>query len=539
MTLFRLALRSHFAGFAGATVIAVITSLANTVGYGAIAGTDLAARAVFAQQMELVGRQLSYLLPLPEELDTLSGYLQWRHFGFLPVVYAFWALLAGTGAAREDEERGLVEHWLSTGLARFRYLFTRVAAFAVAAVASATIMGASAYVGSIAANETLPLAALAVQCLNVAALALCCFGIALAVSQLVTTARGAAGAGGVLLFATYLINSAARNGGLEQLRPLSPFWAYDLSRPLVGAGRVEWTAIAALAGVGLILAGVAAFAFESRDLGAALLRRLPPTGRPVTRPSRDPFLKMPVLAIVDQQWTWIAGWALGIAVMAAFLMSLVRLMVDSMLQIPQLRFYFEQLGASGYEASVGLMWGSTALLLLTVYAIAQVGSWVADDAEGRLETYLAQPISRARVVLERIGALLVATAVIVAAGSAAVAIMASRERIELDATRFTLASALMPAVPLAFGAVGAVLAGARPRLAVPALTAVAIASYFTQQLAPLFDWPEWVESTSLYSLYGTPMSTGVEWGGMAALIVIGLAATALAVVTMRRRDVGR
>jgi len=185
------------------------------------------------------------------------------------------------------------------------------------------------------------------------------------------------------------------------------------------------------------------------------------------------------------------------------------------------------------------MWGSTALVLLTVYAIAQVGSWVADDAEGRLETYLAQPISRARVVLERIGALLIGTAVIVAAGSVAVAIMASRERIELDATRFTLASALMPAVPLAFGAVGAVLAGARPRLAVPALTAVAIASYFTQQLAPLFGWPEWVESTSLYSLYGTPMSTGVEWGGMAALIVIGLAATALAVVTMRRRDVGR
>jgi uncharacterized protein with NAD-binding domain and iron-sulfur cluster len=94
-------------------------------------------------------------------------------------------------------------------------------------------------------------------------------------------------------------------------------------------------------------------------------------------------------------------------------------------------------------------------------------------------------------------------------------------------------------VPLAFGGIGAVLASSRPRLAVPLLTAVAVAGYFTQQFAPLFDWPKWIERTSIYALYGTPMTTGIDWGGIAMLAGVGAGGTALAIVLMRRRDVGR
>jgi putative exporter of polyketide antibiotics len=97
----------------------------------------------------------------------------------------------------------------------------------------------------------------------------------------------------------------------------------------------------------------------------------------------------------------------------------------------------------------------------------------------------------------------------------------------------------MVTVPFAFGAIGALVTGWRPRVAVPVLTVVAIVSYFTQQFAPLFGWPEWVENTSIYALYGTPMSTGVEWGGIAALVALGIAGGVLAIAAMRRRDVGR
>lgn len=109
----------------------------------------------------------------------------------------------------------------------------------------------------------------------------------------------------------------------------------------------------------------------------------------------------------------------------------------------------------------------------------------------------------------------------------------------LSGDRFVAGSALMITVPLAFGAIGAVVASSRPRLAVPLLTVVAIVSYFTQQFAPLFDWPTWVERTSIYALYGSPIARGVEWGGITALAGVVLAGTALGTVAFQRRDVGR
>jgi len=47
-----------------------------------------------------------------------------------------------------------------------------------------------------------------------------------------------------------------------------------------------------------------------------------------------------------------------------------------------------------------------------------------------------------------------------------------------------------------------------------------------------------VKTLSLYALYGTPMSSD-DWSGIATLIGIGLVGTAVAIVAMRRRDVGR
>jgi putative exporter of polyketide antibiotics len=70
------------------------------------------------------------------------------------------------------------------------------------------------------------------------------------------------------------------------------------------------------------------------------------------------------------------------------------------------------------------------------------------------------------------------------------------------------------------------------------LGALAVVGYFAQQLGPLFQWPDWVKNISLYALYGMPMSKD-EWSGIATLLVIGTAGTAVALVAMRRRDVGR
>lgn len=539
MTLLRLALASHRGGLVAATAMASLIALGNTIAFAQIAGSTPAERAVFAQQMEILGRQISYLLPLPVQLDTMSGYVHWRHFGNLPLVYGFWALMAASGAGRGDEERGMVEHWLSAGVSRGRYLLARVVAFALVAALSIGIMLAAVVIGAAIGSDSIPAGALAQQGVALLALALCCFGIALTVAQLTGTRRAAAGYGGVLLLVLFLVNSAARtDASFATLARLSPFWAYERNTPLLRGGALDLAAVTGLLAAAAVLVVIGAAAFARRDVGATLFRPRLGSRSPTDRPSRDPLLRVPVLAGMDQQRLWIAGWMLGLAALAAFFVSLTRTIVDVMLATPVLRAYMERLGGTTYDLFVGVMWSSTTLLLLSLFAIAQVNGWVADDAEGRLESVLAQPLSRTRVVVERLGVLAGGAALLIAVGAAAALATAAARDIPLDRGGFVLGSALMLAVALVFGAIGAAVAGWRPRLAVPLLTIVAFVSYFTQQFAPLFNWPELVEDLSLYSLYGRPIGGQIEWGGIATLLTIGGLGTVLATRSMRHRDIG-
>jgi ABC-2 type transport system permease protein len=518
-----------------------IGGLLNSIGFAQIAGDNPAARALFAQQMELLARQLTYLLRAPAQLDTMAGYLAWRWFGSATLIYAFWALLAGTGAGRGDEERGLVELWLSTGVSRTRLIAARVAGFAAVAAVSIVLMLVATDAGAAVGQEPLPLGPLALEGVALWVLTIVIFAFALVVAQLVTTRRSAAGIAGVIVLALFMLNSAARSGiDVGAVRWLSPFYLYERSTPLLRGGSLDIAATAALLVGALILLVVAVFAFARRDIGGPLFRGAPAKTRAEWGPARDPLLRTPVLALVDQQRVWIAAWALGLAVLAAFLISITKTMVDALgsSDVPVLRAYFARAGISAYADFVGVIWFSTLLLLVSLFVVAQVNGWAADDADGRLEMILSAPVSRARIVIERIAAVVVACAIVVAVSSLAVYQTARSTGISLPIDRFVLASVAVLPVAYAFAGIGHALVGWRPRVAVVALGVVAVVGYFAQQFTPLFQWPDWVNNISLYALYGTPMSKD-EWGGMATLVAIGLAGTAVALVVMRRRDVGR
>lgn len=541
MTLFRLALRSHRTGLLATGIVVAAGGFINAVGFAQIAGDTPTARVVFAQQMELLARQLTYLLPAPAQLDTMAGYLTWRWFGSAVLIYAFWALLAGTGAGRGDEERGFVELWLSTGVSRLRLIAVRVVGFATTAAVSVAVMLGVTDIGAAIGNEPLALGPLALVGFAMWTLTLFVFAFAVVVAQLVTTRRGATGISGIVVLALFMLNAAARSGvDVGAIRWLSPFYLYERSNPVLRGGALDVPATAALAVGSLVLVAIAVVAFVRRDIGGPLFRGTLRTSRVDWRPAGDPLLRSPVLAIVDQQRVWIVGWALGLAVLAGFLTSITKVMVDAFgnSDIPMLRAYFERAGINAYADFVGVIWFSTLLLLISLFVVVQVNGWAADDAEGRLETILSAPVSRARVVVERIAAVVLASAVLVATSSLAIYLTASSTGISLPGGRFVFASAAVLPVAYAFSGIGHALVGWRPRVAVAILGALAVVGYFAQQFAPLFQWPDWVTNISLYALYGTPMSKD-DWGGIATLIVIGVAGTAVAIVAMRRRDVGR
>src|SRR2546427_5544341 len=541
MTVLGLALRSHRTGLFMTAVVVAAGGLLNAIGFAQIAGDTAAARAIFAQQMELLARQLTYLLPAPAQLDTMAGYLTWRWFGSAVLIYAFWALLAGTGAGRGDEERGLVELWLSTGASRMRLIATRVAGFAAVAAVSTAVMLAVTDAGAAIGQEPMSVGSLALQGLAIWVLTMFVFALALVVAQLVTTRRSATGIAGIAVLALVLLNAAARSGvDVGAVRWLSPFYLYERSAPVLRGGSLDIAATAALAVSALVLVVLAVVALLRRDIGGPLLRGTLRKTQQEWRPARDPLLRTPVLAIVDQQRVWIVAWALGLAGLAAFLTSITKVMVDAVgsSDISMLRAYFERAGINAYADFVGVIWFSTLLLLISLFVVAQVNGWAADDAEGRLEMILSAPVSRPRVVVERIAAVVVARAVVLAVSSLAVYLTATSPGISLPAGRFVFASAAVLPVAYAFAGIGHALVGWRPRVAVVVLGALAVVGYFAQQFTPLFQWPDWVNNISVYALYGTPMSKD-DWSGIVTLIAIGVAGTALALVVMRRRDVGR
>ncbi|MDO8506396.1 MAG: ABC transporter permease subunit [Candidatus Limnocylindria bacterium] len=538
MTLLRLAIRSHRTGAIAMAAIGAFSGILNAVAYVQVAGSSPAERHVFAQQMEVFGKQLSYLLPAPVQLDTMGGYLTWRDFGTIALVYTIWAMLAGTGAARGDEERGLTESWLAAGVSRIRWLLTRAVGFTSAALLSIAVTMAATELGTLIAKEPLDLVAMAAEGVVFLALTLVGFAIGLAIAQLVITRRAASSIGGAVILALYVLNSSSRTGAdVGAIRYASPFYLFDQSAPLLQGGALDAGTVLALLATAATLTLLAVAAFVRRDVGGSLVRLGTERIISTFRPSADPLLRIPVLALVDQQRWWIVGWSAALCVLAYFMTSLARSIIDSLNKIPTMRVYSEKAGIAAYSDFVGVIWFSTALLLVSVLVIVQVNGWAADDGEGRLETILAAGASRTRVVLERIAALLILVAIVSAASTIVVAIAASAFDITVSGDRLALATVLILPLAFALASLGHLLVGWRPRVAVLLLGAVTVISYFTQQFAPIFDWPDWVRNTSLFALYGTPM-TKDDWSGGLTLVAIGVIGTAAALAAMRRRDVG-
>ena len=392
MTLLRIALRLGRMGAIATAALGTVGAIAQPLAFATLAGNTPAERAVFGQQMELLALQLTYLLPLPHGLGTMAGWIEWRALGFLEVVVGFWAVMAASGAGRGDEERGLVEHWLAQGVSRGRYIGLRIVAFAALAMAASTLAVGAAGVGAAIVNDGVPAGALALQGVALVGLVLCCYAVALLAAQFVTTRRGAITLGGAVLLILYLVNVVDRNGAeVAAIRSLSPFWLYDQNHPLTAGGVLDLSSTLGLFAAAAAITVLAVVAFVRRDLGAPLVRRTPRDARPTVRPAGNPLLRVPVLAILDQQRVSLVAWTAVVAALGLFFLSFTRTLVDAMLATPSFRVYMERAGIATYTAFIGLSWFSALVLLVSLYAIVQANGWAADDQEGRLEIFAAQP----------------------------------------------------------------------------------------------------------------------------------------------------
>ena len=539
MTAMRLALRLGQWGLIGFAVVAFIFTFINAVGFYAVAGHTPAEREAFANSFAQIAAQLTVLLPPATRLDTVGGYTQYRAFGSLVIMFSIWALASASGAARGNEDRGLVDVILATGVSRVRALAAQVAAFAIAGFVAALAASAGLMVGAIAGQESFPIVPAIEAAVVLSAIAVSCYALVLLVAQLVPS-RMAAGTAGAVLLALFLLNSLSRTfDSLHRLRWISPFRYYELSTPLPPGGTFDVTATLVLFAIAIVACSLAALAFRKRDLGSALFAFRAVARPPTYEPSRAIVWRVPVLRDLYDRRLGIATWAIGLAAMAALFVVLTRTIVQPLLSIPGLATYFAALlHGPIYQAFLSSLWFGVAQLLMAGFAITQVGRWSAEDTDGRLELILSTPVSRTRVVIERALVLAVGALIIAAASGAAVGIESNFQSIDLDGGRLAEASLMLVPVTLVFAAVGALLAARLPRAAVGILGTFAFVSYLMLQVGPIFKMPDWFGDLSAFKLYGQPLTEGIDQTGLAIMVAIVLAAFWASAVVMRRRDIG-
>jgi ABC-2 type transport system permease protein len=539
----RVALRANVWTGAGFSLLTGLYVAFLVLAYASLGGD----RAGIARDLGALAPGFSFIIALPQRLDTNAGYLAWFGYGQIVAIYAFWGILAGTFASRGEEERGLTDLWLAAGVTRPRVLVSHLIAFA-AASAIALAVGGGVGVGLAAAqSEPIPASAIALQSLGVLAITVAFFALGLVNGQLVPTRRGALGLSALALVFLFLLNGFSRQwDALSTVRWISPFAYYDRIHglyPDVPFGTGHLAVVLGLAVVGIV---VALAAFGGRDIGATLGRRGMP-GPPRYAPSRNPLLRSQVLTAIYDQRTAILIWCLALAWEGFFITRLAHPFLTALAaadpsdpSAEQLRTITGAGHGAPYEGFIGFEWfGTLAGLAVAAYAITQVARWSGDDTEGRLEMLLSAPVSRTRIVLERAAALFLVVLVFVGVAHSTIALgtLVAGER--LDAGRMAIASAMLIPVAGVFGGLGAAASAWRPRLTVGLLSAFAIASFFIPFAKPVVRGPDWFGHLSVFDLYGTPLTDGFEAWRLAVLAGLTLLGSGLALVAMLRRDVGR
>jgi len=248
----------------------------------------------------------------------------------------------------------------------------------------------------------------------------------------------------------------------------------------------------------------------------------------------------------------IAWWSLGLIAMTALMVAVyptVRGNPDLNKMVEDYPDAFKALlGLSenaDYTSAVGYLnselFGFMVPLLLLIAAIgAGARATAGEEERGTLDLLLANPISRRRLVLEKLAAL--AAEIAVLASCLWLALLVGVEAVGMNVSAANLAAATVAAALLAFafGAITLFLGAALGRrgAAIGIAAAGAVAAYLLSSLAELVDFLKPLRIASPFYHYAAndALRAGLAADHVVFLLLVGAAAAAAALVAFERRD---
>ena len=180
-------------------------------------------------------------------------------------------------------------------------------------------------------------------------------------------------------------------------------------------------------------------------------------------------------------------------------------------------------------------------LLFLVFTIGRGSGAIAGEEErGTLDLLLSLPVRRSQVVLEKFVAMVVATLALGLVSWLSMAAAALAVGMEIDFVRLGEVTMSCTLLGLAFGAMALALGCAKGSrgLCLGVTSALAIAAYFLNALAPIAESLEPAQKLSPFYLYigADPLTSGLNFVHAGVLTGLTTAFLAIGVVLFGRRD---
>lgn len=197
---------------------------------------------------------------------TIEGFLNAEIFGLLaPLALAFFPILMAAGAIAGAEEQGTMDVLMGNPLPRWQLVIGYFVAIAVSLLIVLAIFGALLWLPAQLVGVDLSVGTAATAVVGLWPLALLFGGLSLLLSAIFHRRSAAVAISAAVLVGMYFLDVLGQIVDfLEPFQPLSAFYHYG--SPILDG--INWASFAGVTAVAILLAALAALAFQRRDIYA-------------------------------------------------------------------------------------------------------------------------------------------------------------------------------------------------------------------------------------------------------------------------------